>query len=91
MFKTISHQNTLVYDEVFKCLPSDNILNFSDLKNYSKLDSLSKSNPSEGKSKMEKFVYGLVVDFPLNFLSHEENFFPDLDTAEGIVPLEIWT
>ncbi|RNA10833.1 hypothetical protein BpHYR1_007813 [Brachionus plicatilis] len=43
-----------------------------------------------GKIKMEKFVYGLVVDFPLKFLSHEENFFPDIVTAEGIVPSEIW-
>ncbi|RNA10828.1 Phospholipase D1 [Brachionus plicatilis] len=48
MFKSISHQNTLVYDEVFKCLPSDNILNFDDLKNYTKKSSLSKTDPNEG-------------------------------------------
>jgi phospholipase D1/2 len=46
-FRLISHQNTLIYDEVFKCLPSDNILNFDDLKNYTKLPSLKKSNPVE--------------------------------------------
>ena len=47
MFKSISHQNTLVYDEVFKCLPSDNILNFDDLKNYPKKPSLSRTDPKE--------------------------------------------
>ena len=34
---------------------------------------------------------GLVVDFPLEFLSHEKNFFPDFDTPEGFVPKEMWT
>ncbi len=47
MFKTISHQNSYVYDEVFKCLPSDNILNFNDLKNYGKQPSLFKTDPIE--------------------------------------------
>lgn len=40
---------------------------------------------------MEKNVNGFIVDFPLLFLANEENFFPDFDTAEGIVPTEIWT
>jgi hypothetical protein len=34
---------------------------------------------------------GLVVDFPLEFLSKEKNFFPDYVTPEGIVPTEMWT
>lgn len=46
-FKTVSHSNTLVYDEVFKCLPSDNMQTFNDLKNRSKQVSLSKTNPAE--------------------------------------------
>ncbi len=91
LFKTISHQNTMVYDEVFKCLPSDNILTFTDLKNLPKQPSLAKTDPVDGQIKLEKFVMGLVVDFPLNFLSHEKNFFPDFDTAEGLVPTEMWT
>ena len=41
--------------------------------------------------RMETFVMGLVVDFPLEFLSHEQNFFPDFDTPEGLVPKEMWT
>ncbi len=90
-FKSVSHQNTLIYDEVFKCLPSDNILTFSDLKNFSKQPSLNKTDPADGKYKLEKSVTGLIVDFPLNFLSHEKNFYPNLDTPEGLVPNEMWT
>ena len=91
LFKSVSHQNTLIYDEVFKCLPSDKILNFNDLKNFTKQPSLSKTEPADAKLKLEKSVMGLIVDFPLNFLSHEKNFFPDLDTPEGLVPTEMWT
>ena len=47
LFRQISHENTLIYDEVFKCLPSDNILNFTDLRNYPNNPSLNKSNPYE--------------------------------------------
>jgi hypothetical protein len=45
----------------------------------------------KAKKKLENFVMGLVVDFPLNFLSNEKNFFPDIVTTEGLVPEIIWT
>ena len=45
MFRTISRENTNVYDEVFKCLPSDNILNFVDLTHYMNNPCLSRTNP----------------------------------------------
>jgi phospholipase D1/2 len=44
-FKSTSSQNTRIYDEVFKCFPSDNILNFDDLKTYKDRDCLIKTNP----------------------------------------------
>ena len=49
-FRATSHQNTLVYDEVFKCLPSDNILTFENLATYSTLPCLSKINPIKVRS-----------------------------------------
>ena len=45
MFRAVSNQNTKIYDEVFKCIPSDNILTFADLKNYLNKPSLSKTDP----------------------------------------------
>ncbi len=47
MFKSVSKQNTMLYDEVFRCLPSNNILTFNDLKSYPKLPCLNKTNPVE--------------------------------------------
>lgn len=44
-FRSISRQNTETYDEVFKCIPSDNILTFEQLANYYNLPCLSKTDP----------------------------------------------
>ena len=40
---------------------------------------------------MEKHISGFVVDFPLKFLSKEHNFFPELNTKEGMLPTSMWT
>ena len=44
-FRAVSHQNTLIYDDVFKCLPSDNILNFEALASYGFQPCLSRNDP----------------------------------------------
>jgi len=80
----------LIYDQVFKCLPSDNILNFTDLRNYPNSISLNKTNPFEAKKRLDN-INGYIVDFPLEFLSNEKKFFPDFVTPEGILPNEMWT
>lgn len=90
LFRQISRENTLIYDQVFKCLPSDNILNFTDLRSYPNSVSLNKTNPNEAKRRLD-CVKGFIVDFPLEFLSNEKKFFPDFVTAEGILPKEMWT
>jgi hypothetical protein len=41
--------------------------------------------------KLDENVRGFIVDFPLKFLSKEANFFPNLKTAEGLVPTQMWT
>lgn len=49
-FRERSRINTETYDEVFKCMPSDNILNFNDLVRYAEWAEracLSKQNPFE--------------------------------------------
>jgi hypothetical protein len=40
---------------------------------------------------MESEVNGFIVDFPLQFLSQEKNFFPEMMTTEGMVPTAMWT
>jgi phospholipase D1/2 len=57
-FRATSHQNTLVYDQVFKCLPSDNILTFEHLTTYSTTPCLSKTNPI----KVLFFDFFLIIE-----------------------------
>jgi hypothetical protein len=90
-FRDTSHQNTNTYDGVFKCLPSDKILTFDNLANYTAYSCLSKSNPIKGREELSSKVKGFIVDFPLKFLSKEKNFFPEFNTPEGMVPTAMWT
>lgn len=46
-FKLVSNKNTQIYDQVFKCLPSDNIQTLQTLKTYSYQSCLNKSDPSQ--------------------------------------------
>jgi hypothetical protein len=56
MFRAQSRQNTVAYDDVFKCLPSDNILTYESLSTYSSRPSLSKTDPLRVKFFID-FVY----------------------------------
>lgn len=49
-FRSVSDQNTYVYDLVFKCLPSDNIKSFDTLKTYSLSSCLSNTDPLRVKN-----------------------------------------
>jgi len=90
-FKGTSKTNTEAYDKVFKCIPSDNIRTYGDFQSYCNQENLNITNPLEGKELMERKVNGFIVDFPLQFLSQEKNFFPEMMTAEGMVPTAMWT
>lgn len=46
-FRSVSAQNTKVYDDVFKCLPSDNIKTFEILASYADQQCLSKTDPNK--------------------------------------------
>ena len=56
LFRSTSNQNTSLYDEVFKCLPSDNILNFDDLATYKDRICLIKTDPVKVNSFSEIFI-----------------------------------
>jgi len=90
LFRDISKANTKVYDDVFKCLPSDNVMTFEHLKTYTDKPCLNSENMKLGKEKLEG-VQGFIVDFPLLFLSKEKRFFPEINTKEGMVPIIMWT
>ena len=44
-FKLVSNKNTQIFDQVFKCLPHDNVDTLQTLKGYSYQPCLNKSDP----------------------------------------------
>ena len=44
----------------------------------------------KAEKELKEGVSGFIVDFPLEFLSKEPNFLPELTTAEGIMPKDLW-
>jgi len=76
---------------VFKCLPSDNILSFKDLEDYTYSPCLNSDDQKLAKKTLESEIKGFIVDFPLLFLAQEKSFFPNINTKEGVVPNIMWT
>ncbi|XP_030643413.1 phospholipase D1 [Chanos chanos] len=82
-------KNASVYDKVFRCLPTDAVLNYKILKEYMSRPCMANEDPVQACAELRK-VRGFLVQFPLYFLS-EENLFPSFNSKEGIMPLELWT
>ncbi len=71
--KSRATKNTLLYQEIFRCLPDDTYLTFEDIS--SKYD----ENCTECLQKIKYYytklkdqIIGHIVDFPLNFLKNED-------------------
>uniref|UniRef100_UPI00358E9524 phospholipase D1-like isoform X1 n=1 Tax=Myxine glutinosa TaxID=7769 RepID=UPI00358E9524 len=88
VWMTVAGRNTTIFEKVFKCLPSDHVLNFGQLKNWSN-GALVNEDPARAQRQLAK-IQGYLVCFPLFFLK-EEHLQPALNTKEGIVPSELWT
>ncbi|CDQ76968.1 unnamed protein product [Oncorhynchus mykiss] len=62
--------NAKIYDKVFRCLPCNSVHSMRELKEHSGLERLCDTDPQQAKEELEA-VRGLLVHFPLNFLSEE--------------------
>ncbi|XP_076857811.1 phospholipase D1 isoform X2 [Brachyhypopomus gauderio] len=82
-------RNASVYDKVFRCLPTDAVLNYKILRDYTSRSCMATEDPIQACAELRK-VRGFLVQFPFYFLS-EENLFPSLNSKEGIMPVELWT
>ncbi|ROL42018.1 Phospholipase D1 [Anabarilius grahami] len=82
-------KNASVYDKVFRCLPTDAVLNYKILKDYMSRPCMAAEDPAQACAELKK-IRGFLVQFPLYFLS-EENLFPSFNSKEGIMPIELWT
>ncbi|XP_060530761.1 phospholipase D2 isoform X2 [Cylas formicarius] len=87
-YKTAS-LNTEFYEKVFRCLPSDSVASFTDLKRFAEgkpmwVDEFSRAE------KMLDSIQGHLVLLPLNFLCNE-NLTPAAASVEGMMPTSLWT
>ncbi|XP_072761539.1 phospholipase D1 isoform X2 [Anoplolepis gracilipes] len=84
-----SKQNTKIYEEVFQCIPTDKVVNFSMLKQYQDEIPISLSDPLLAQEIAEN-IKGHLVDLPLHFLRNED-LKPAASTVEGMMPTALWT
>ncbi|KAA0715675.1 Phospholipase D1 [Triplophysa tibetana] len=82
-------KNASVYDKVFRCLPTDAVLNYKVLRDYMSQSCMATEDPAQAFVDLKK-IRGYLVQFPLYFL-FEENLFPSFNSKEGIMPIELWT
>ncbi|KAM9089331.1 phospholipase D1 isoform 1-T2 [Megaptera novaeangliae] len=82
-------RNATIYDKVFRCLPSDEVHNLIQLRDFISKPILAKEDPIRAEEELKK-IRGFLVQFPFYFLS-EENLLPSVGTKEAMVPTEVWT
>lgn len=75
--------------QVFRCLPSDEVHNLIQLREFINKPVLAKEDRLRADEELRK-IRGFLVQFPFYFLS-EENLLPSVGTKEAIVPMEVWT
>uniref|UniRef100_A0A914Z7J7 Phospholipase n=1 Tax=Panagrolaimus superbus TaxID=310955 RepID=A0A914Z7J7_9BILA len=85
----IAVDNTKIYEEVFRVIPTDMVETFDELRSWAKELPMSSYNPELAKQKL-KHIIGNLVQFPTNFLL-KENLSPQLTSKEGLVPSALFT
>ncbi|KAM8713812.1 hypothetical protein ACLKA7_014042 [Drosophila subpalustris] len=88
-WRRISTRNTEIYDEVFKCIPTDFVKTFASLRKYQEEQPLSKTEP-ELAAKRATEIQGHLVNLPLEFLN-KEVLTPPGTSKEGLIPTSVWT
>ncbi|XP_032590283.1 phospholipase D2 isoform X2 [Drosophila grimshawi] len=88
-WRRISSKNTEIYDEVFKCIPTDFVRTFASLRKYQEEPPLSKTEP-ETAAKRATEIQGHLVNLPLEFLN-KEVLTPPNTSKEGLIPTSVWT
>nr|XP_056705473.1 phospholipase D1 [Euleptes europaea] len=82
-------RNATIFDKVFRCLPSDQVNNLTQLRDFIAKPKLACENPAKATEELKK-IHGFLVQFPFRFLD-EENLLPSVGTKESMVPMETWT
>ncbi|KAH8280415.1 hypothetical protein KR018_006689, partial [Drosophila ironensis] len=88
-WRRISTRNTEIYDEVFKCIPTDSVTTFASLRKYQEDPPLAKTDPEKATNRAND-IQGHLVNLPLEFLN-KEVLTPPGTSREGLIPTSAWT
>lgn len=87
----ISYTNTKIFDEVFRCIPTDNVQTIAQMKKYGEEPFVAMYKVDVPKAmEMLEEIQGNLVDLPLEFLV-KEVLTPPVNSKEGIMPTSLWT
>ena len=89
VWQQTSQQNSTLFEEIFRCIPSNSIKTLADFKKYNQGPALCRTNLREALKKLKE-IDGFLVDYPLEFLSNEI-LTPPPTSKEGFMPTSLWT
>ena len=75
--------------QVFRCLPTDHVCNFKELREYNTTPNLATTNEEEALTHLAE-VKGHLVLMPLMFLK-DESLTPKMGQKEALLPSSLWT
>nr|CAD7571905.1 unnamed protein product [Timema californicum] len=84
-----ARSNTNIYEQVFRCIPTDQATDFQALRKYQSEDSTCYTDPPLASKMLEK-VKGHLVNLPLHFLENEV-LTPNPSSVQGMMPTSLWT
>ncbi|KAK9512055.1 hypothetical protein O3M35_000566 [Rhynocoris fuscipes] len=87
VWRATAQTNSDIFEEVFNCIPSDNVKCFEDLKKNDL--PLSITDPIGSADKLQN-IQGHLVMFPLDFLC-DETLTPNASSVQGMLPTSLWT
>ena len=74
---------------MFRCVPTDHVTTFSELRQYQSEPALCDTDPAAAEDLLHK-VRGNLVLIPLQFL-HKESLTPKVGQKEALLPTYLWT
>ncbi|XP_054851085.1 phospholipase D2 [Eublepharis macularius] len=81
--------NANIYEQVFRCLPTDAVRSLRALRDYVSVKNLASISPHLAHEHLQQ-IRGHLVQFPLDFLA-EESLLPAMSSKEGMIPMAVWT
>jgi phospholipase D1/2 len=89
IWRQTASENTLLYRDLFRCIPDDTIANFSDFNEFQR--QAASLDLSETSCRMLRIsqIQGHLVLYPIRFL-HQENLQASLLALEYYIPMDIF-